>query len=72
MRRLTILIFTAFALAMALPSVAFAQEAPSVEELAGTLDTVWVMLAFMLVLFMQAGFAMLEVGFSSRTYARTI
>ena len=27
-------------------------------------NTIWVMVAFVLVLFMQAGFAMLEVGFS--------
>lgn len=64
MRRVTLTIFTALALVMALPSVAFAQDSPSMQEMVGIMDTVWVMLAFVLVLFMQAGFAMLEVGFS--------
>lgn len=64
LRRLTLIIFTVLALVLALPSVAFAQESTSVQELAGTLDTIWVMAAFVLVLGMQAGFAMLEVGFS--------
>jgi Amt family ammonium transporter len=49
---------------LALPTVAFAQDAPSNEDLQFVANTVWVMLAFILVLFMQAGFAMLEVGFS--------
>jgi Amt family ammonium transporter len=49
---------------MALPAVAFAQEGMSPAETVAVLDTMWVMVAFVLVLFMQAGFAMLEVGFS--------
>lgn len=64
LRRLTLTIFTVLALVLALPSVAFAQDSPSMQEMVGIMDTVWVMLAFVLVLFMQAGFAMLEVGFS--------
>ena len=35
-------------------------------------DTVWVILAGMLVLFMQAGFAMLEVGFSRMKNVGTV
>lgn len=49
---------------LALPAVALAQDAPSTEDLQFVANTIWVMVAFVLVLFMQAGFAMLEVGFS--------
>ncbi|MGH3090616.1 MAG: ammonium transporter [Rubrobacteraceae bacterium] len=49
---------------LALPALALAQDGPTVAELSLAADTVWVMIAFVLVLFMQAGFAMLEVGFS--------
>ncbi len=51
-------------LVLALPALAFAQAAPSNADLSLAMDTVWVIVAAMLVLFMQAGFAMLEVGFS--------
>jgi Amt family ammonium transporter len=47
-----------------LPSVALAQDEPTVESLSLALDTVWVLVAAVLVILMQAGFAMLEVGFS--------
>lgn len=49
----------------------FAEEVPTVESNAAAiaekgvaLDTVWTLLAGMLVMFMQAGFAMLEAGFT--------
>lgn len=64
LRRLMLTISATLILALALPSVAFAQDSPGVQELVGIMDTVWVMGAFVLVLAMQAGFAMLEVGFS--------
>jgi Amt family ammonium transporter len=54
----------------ALPAAAFAVDTPVAKEEATTqdiavaVDTIWVIVAAMLVLFMQAGFAMLEVGFS--------
>ncbi len=41
---------------------AFAQEGPSVEEIAVGLDTLFLMIAAALVFFMQAGFAMLTAG----------
>ena len=47
-----------------LPGLAFAQEGPSTADLSLAMDTMWVIIAACLVLFMQAGFAMLEVGFS--------
>lgn len=64
MRRLGLIFAVAMVAVLALPAVAFAQDAPSNEDLQFVANTVWVMLAFILVLFMQAGFAMLEVGFS--------
>ncbi|HZY65901.1 MAG TPA: ammonium transporter [Rubrobacteraceae bacterium] len=64
MRRLGLIFAVAVVAALALPSVAFAQDAPSNEDLQFVANTIWVMVAFVLVLFMQAGFAMLEVGFS--------
>ena len=57
-------------LVAAVPVAAFAQETPvtqgveTIEDVALAVDTMWVIVAAMLVLFMQAGFAMLEVGFS--------
>jgi Amt family ammonium transporter len=51
-------------LVLALPGLAFAQKGPSTAELSLAMDTVWVIVTACLVLFMQAGFAMLEVGFS--------
>ena len=57
-------------LVAAVPVAAFAQETPvtqgveTLEDVALAVDTMWVIVAAMLVLFMQAGFAMLEVGFS--------
>jgi Amt family ammonium transporter len=51
-------------LVLALPGLALAQDGPTVADLSLAMDTVWVIVAAVLVLFMQAGFAMLEVGFS--------
>jgi ammonium transporter, Amt family len=48
---------------LALPSVALAQEVTS-EALKLELDLTWVMIATVLVFFMQAGFMFLEIGFS--------
>ena len=64
MRRIGLIFAGALLVALALPSVAFAQDATSPEDLQFVANTIWVMVAFVLVLFMQAGFAMLEVGFS--------
>jgi ammonium transporter, Amt family len=64
LRRLALLTTTIVVLVLALPALAFAQDGPTVADLSLALDTVWVVVAACLVLFMQAGFAMLEVGFS--------
>src|SRR3712207_9340796 len=64
LRRLALLTTTILLLTPALPALAFAQDGPTVADLSLAVDTVWVIVAACLVLFMQAGFAMLEVGFS--------
>jgi Amt family ammonium transporter len=55
---------TVLLLVLGLPALAFAQDGPTVADLSLAMDTMWVIVAACLVLFMQAGFAMLEVGFS--------
>jgi Amt family ammonium transporter len=64
LRRLALLTTTVLALVLALPTLALAQDGPTAQELSLAMDTMWVIVAACLVLFMQAGFAMLEVGFS--------
>jgi Amt family ammonium transporter len=67
MRHKPILAATAALLAtsLVLPAGALAQEeAPPVTQVAGELNTTWVIVAAILVFFMQAGFAFLEIGFS--------
>jgi Amt family ammonium transporter len=44
---------------------------PSITEVARAVDTVWVVAAAVLVMFMQAGFLLLEVGFSRMKNAGT-
>src|SRR5215217_1606818 len=57
-------------LTAAVPGLALAVDTPvkqgtaTPEDVALAVDTIWVIVAAVLVLFMQAGFAMLEVGFS--------
>ncbi|HVE67107.1 MAG TPA: ammonium transporter [Solirubrobacteraceae bacterium] len=46
-----------------MPGSALAQER-SLESVAGELDVTWILVATVLVFFMQAGFAFLEIGFS--------
>lgn len=66
MRRFFILTMAVLMLVATVPGLALAQEEapPSVDDMVLAIDTVWVIVAAMLVIFMQAGFAMLEVGFS--------
>jgi Amt family ammonium transporter len=51
------------ALALALPNAALAQD-PTLDDTISSLNTMWVIVAGVLVMFMQAGFALLEIGFS--------
>ena len=57
---------------LAIPTVAFAQETPDLATVASTssdtatsLNVMWVLIASMLIFFMQAGFALVETGFTS-------
>src|SRR5215203_4115719 len=47
-----------------LPALALAADEPSLDQTVIELNTTWVMVAAILVMFMQAGFAFLEIGFS--------
>ncbi len=59
-----IALMLAFVATGLLAGPAFAQEeGPTAAELATAIDTVWVLLAGVLVFFMQAGFGFLEAGF---------
>src|SRR5437588_330777 len=72
MRR-NLVIATAAALGLALlPVVAFAADAPKPTTADIASDTVWVIVTGVFVMFMQAGFAMLEVGFSRMKNVGTV
>jgi Amt family ammonium transporter len=47
-----------------LPSAAFAADGPTLDDTISAVNTTWVIVAAVLVMFMQAGFLFLEVGFS--------
>ena len=55
-----------------MPAAVFAQDEVSVAQLQANLDTVWVLVAAFLVFFMQAGFAMVEAGFTRAKNASNI
>src|SRR3954463_8072917 len=63
-RRLAALTGGALRPALAVPAGAGAADGPSLTEVASGVDTTWVMVAAILVMFMQAGFLLLEIGFS--------
>ncbi|MGH2712781.1 MAG: ammonium transporter [Solirubrobacteraceae bacterium] len=49
---------------LALPGAALAQDEPSITTVVDELNVTWILVAAVLVMFMQAGFAFLEIGFS--------
>jgi Amt family ammonium transporter len=49
---------------LALPAAAFAADGPTLDDSVSAINTMWVLIAGVLVMFMQAGFAFLEIGFS--------
>ena len=61
-KRLCLTVTSALALALVVPGSAVAQG--GVGAVKTELDVTWVMVATALVLFMQAGFLLLEIGFS--------
>src|SRR3989440_6468551 len=63
-RRALLAVCGALAAMLAVPAVASAADGPSLADTASAVDTTWVIVAGVLVMFMQAGFAFLEIGFS--------
>lgn len=74
MKRKAIFIGAAAAVlgALMLPATAFADAAADQAAARFDLDTLWIFIAAVLVIFMQAGFAFLEIGFSRGKNAGTI
>lgn len=62
LRRLRLVPVLAGLLLMLVPAIASAQESAAIDEVIVGIDQAWILVAAVLVLFMQAGFAMLEVG----------
>src|SRR3954470_11371828 len=63
-RRVLAGVATALAAAVALPAAASAASGPTLPDVTSSVNTTWVIVAGVLVMFMQAGFAFLEIGFS--------
>jgi Amt family ammonium transporter len=61
-RRLAVVGVVASLATLALASPALAQDEISAEAVQVTLDNIWILLAAVLVIFMQAGFALVEAG----------
>jgi Amt family ammonium transporter len=51
-------------MSLVLPGAAFGADGPTLNETVSGVNTTWVIVAAVLVMFMQAGFAFLEIGFS--------
>ena len=72
------LLLAAAAVLLAVPGSALADATDLEKSIAGKLDpsvginTMWVIIAGCLVMFMQAGFAFLEIGFSRAKNAGTV
>jgi ammonium transporter, Amt family len=64
MRRIALAACVPVAALLLAPAAALAQAGPTLEDTISSLNTVWVIVAAVLVMFMQAGFAFLEIGFS--------
>src|SRR6478735_2124183 len=58
--------------ALLVPTAAQAADGPTVKTVADELNTTWVIVAGVLVMFMQAGFLFLELGFSRQKNAGTV
>ena len=63
-RRIITAAVSGVAVATLVPAVALAQDAegPSASDIQVLLDNVWILVAAILVIFMQAGFALVEAG----------
>jgi Amt family ammonium transporter len=56
---------------LALPALALGADGPTLSDTVSSVNTTWVVVAGVLVMFMQAGFAFLEIGFSRAKNAGT-
>src|SRR3954464_5807078 len=63
-RRALLAVCGALCAMLAIPAVASAADGPSLSDTTSAVNTTWVIVAGVLVMFMQAGFAFLEIGFS--------
>src|SRR5256714_8302408 len=70
-RRALLAVCGALAAMLALPAVASAADGPTLDDAVSSITTTWVIVAGVLVMFMQAGFAFLEIGFSRGKNAGT-
>src|ERR671925_1693147 len=64
MRRIALAAAVPLGALLLAPAAALAQDGPTLDDTVSSLNTVWVIVAGVLVMFMQAGFCFLEVGFS--------
>ena len=71
-RFLLIPVMTLIAVVGPLATLAGAQEGPTIDDVAAAVDTIWVVLAGILVMFMQPGFALVESGFTRAKNAGNI
>ena len=63
-KKLTLITLAIYLILLILPVFASAEEKLSLEKTAKSVDFVWVLIAAFLVFMMQAGFAMVETGFT--------
>ena len=63
-KRLSLAALMAFVVSLALPALAAAQDEVAADVVKSELDVTWIIVSAVLVLFMQAGFLFLEIGFS--------
>ena len=71
-RKIGLLLVLLILVLFLLPSAALAVESDTLDEIRGAVDTIWVLVAAFLVFFMQAGFAMVETGFTRAKNAGNI
>src|SRR5215213_3903225 len=64
MRRFTLAAGVLLGILLLAPTAALAADGPTLEDTVSAVNTTWVIVAAVLVMFMQAGFLFLEVGFS--------
>ena len=64
MRRIALAAGVPLGLLLLAPTAALAADGPTLDETVSAVNTTWVIVAGVLVMFMQAGFLFLEVGFS--------